>query len=237
MHKTIGALLLGEAALVWGCDKNDAAPAVDDAAKAAAPALSEDEKTIYALGAMLGERAVQPLRLSPSEFEVFKDGLAATAHGGKPEYSIEEYGPKFEALMQARAAAGAAEEKAKASGFLDEAEQQEGAVKSASGLVYRTVQAGSGASPGPTDVVKVHYHGTFTDGTVFDSSRERGEPVEFPLNQVIPCWTEGVRKMKVGETARLVCPSDIAYGDAGRPGIPPGATLIFEVELISIKGR
>ena len=85
--------------------------------------------------------------------------------------------------------------------------------------------------------MKVHYHGTLTDGTVFDSSRERGEPVEFPLNQVIPCWTEGVQKMKVGETARLVCPSDIAYGDAGRPGIPPGATLVFEVELLGIQGK
>jgi FKBP-type peptidyl-prolyl cis-trans isomerase FkpA len=237
MRKTIGALLLGAAALAWGCDKKDAAPATDDAGAAAVPALTEDEKTIYALGAMLGERAVQPLRLSPSEFEVFKDGLASTAHGGKPEYSIEEYGPKFEALMQERASAGAAEEKAKSQGFLDGAEKEEGAIKSASGLVYRTIQPGTGASPGPTDAVKVHYHGTLTDGTVFDSSRERGEPVEFPLNQVIPCWTEGVQKMKVGETAALVCPSDIAYGDAGRPGIPPGATLVFEVELISIKGK
>jgi FKBP-type peptidyl-prolyl cis-trans isomerase FkpA len=236
MRKIIGALLLGAVALAWGCDEKDAAPAADDADKAA-PALTEDEKTIYALGAMLGERAVQPLRLSTSEFEVFKDGLASTAHGGTPEYSIEEYGPKFEALMQERAAAGAAEEKAKSQGFLDGAENEGGAVKSASGLVYRTLQAGRGASPGPTDTVKVHYHGTLTDGTVFDSSRERGEPVEFPLNQVIACWTEGVQKMKVGETAQLVCPSDIAYGDAGRPGIPAGGTLIFEVELLGIQGK
>ena len=236
MRKTIGALLLGAVALAWGCDKKDAAPTADDADKAA-PALTEDEKTIYALGAMLGERAVQPLRLSPSEFEVFKDGLGSTAHGGKPEHSIEEYGPKFEALMQERAATGAAEEKAKSQGFLDGAEKEEGAVKSASGLVYRTLQPGQGASPGPTDTVKVHYHGTLTDGTVFDSSRERGEPIEFPLNQVISCWTEGVQKMKVGETAQLVCPPDIAYGDAGRPGIPPGATLIFEVELLGIQGK
>ena len=97
---------------------------------------------------MLGERAVQPLRLSPSELEVLENGLASTAHGGKPEYSIEEYGPKFEALMQERAAAGAAEEKAKSQGFLDGAAKEEGAVKSASGLVYRTLKPGQGASPG-----------------------------------------------------------------------------------------
>ena len=85
----------------------------------------------------------------------------------------------------------------------------------------------------------MHYHGTLRDGTVFDSSVERKEPISFPLNGVIPCWTEGVQHMKVGEKAKLVCPSDIAYGDAGTPDgtIPPGATLVFEVELLGIKGR
>jgi FKBP-type peptidyl-prolyl cis-trans isomerase FkpA len=236
MCKAINALLIATVAFAWGCDKKDAAPAADEAATTTA-ALSEDEKTIHALGAMLGQRAVQPLRLSEAELEILQEGIATTALGGEPEYSIEEYGPKFEAFMQARASAGAAEEKEKSQAFLSEAAGEEGAVKLESGLVYRTLQAGQGASPGATDVVEVHYHGTLTDGTVFDSSRERGEPVEFPLNQVIPCWTEGVQRMKVGETARLVCPSDIAYGDGGRPGIPPGATLAFEVELISIQGK
>ena len=237
MHKIISALLLATVAFAWGCDKKDAAPAEDEAATAAAVTLSEDEKTIYALGAMLGERAVQPLGLSEAELEILQKGVAATGRGGESEYSVEEYGPKFEAFMQGRAAAGAAEEKEKSQAFLSGAETEEGAVKMESGLVYRTLQPGQGASPAATDVVKVHYHGTLTDGTVFDSSRERGEPVEFPLNQVIACWTEGVQKMKVGETAKLVCPSDIAYGDGGRPGIPPGATLVFEVELIGIQGK
>ena len=85
----------------------------------------------------------------------------------------------------------------------------------------------------------MHYHGTLPDGKVFDSSVQRGQPAEFPLNQVIPCWTEGVQRMKVGEKAKLVCPSEIAYGDGGTPdgNIPPGATLVFEVELLGIKGR
>jgi FKBP-type peptidyl-prolyl cis-trans isomerase FkpA len=236
MRKTISALLLGAAALAWGCQPDkDAAPALEKPDLAAAAARSEEEKTIFAMGAMIGQNAVQPLRLSEAELAILQEGIASTALGGTPDVSPEEYGPKFTAFMQTRAAEGAAEEKAKSQGFIDDASAAEGAEKTASGLVYRAIQPGDGASPGPTDTVEVHYHGTLTDGTVFDSSRERGEPVQFPLNQVIPCWTEGVQKMKIGETAQLVCPSDIAYGDTGRPGIPPGATLVFEVELLSIK--
>ena len=104
--------------------------------------------------------------------------------------------------------------------------------------MYSTIKAGSGASPKATDTVMVHYHGTLVDGKVFDSSVKRGKPISLALNQVIPCWTEGVQRMKVGEKARLVCPSDLAYGDAGRPPtIPPGATLIFEVELLEIGAK
>jgi len=103
----------------------------------------------------------------------------------------------------------------------------------------KTLKAGSGSSPTSTDVVRVHYHGTLPDGKVFDSSVQRGQPVEFGVGQVIPCWTEGLQHMKVGEKAKFVCPSDIAYGDAGTPDgtIPPGATLVFEVELLGIKGQ
>jgi FKBP-type peptidyl-prolyl cis-trans isomerase FkpA len=235
MRKTIGALLLGAVALTWGCDKRDAAPAADEADPSTTAAMSEDEKTVYAMGALLGQNAVQPLRLSESELEVLQRGIASTARGGEPEFSVEEYAQKFQAFMEVRAKEGAAAEKQKSQGFLETEAGKSGAQTSDTGLIYRTLQPGDGASPGPADTVKVHYHGTLTDGTVFDSSRERGEPIEFPLNQVIACWTEGVQKMKVGETAQLVCPSDIAYGDAGRPGIPPGATLVFEVELLDIK--
>jgi len=109
-------------------------------------------------------------------------------------------------------------------------------VKTASGLIYTELKAGSGPSPAATDTVKVNYRGTLADGTEFDSSYKRGQPAEFPLNRVIPCWTEGVQKMKVGGKAKLVCPPSIAYGDrgAGR-AVPPGATLTFEVELLDIK--
>jgi FKBP-type peptidyl-prolyl cis-trans isomerase FkpA len=109
-------------------------------------------------------------------------------------------------------------------------------VKTGSGLVYQSLKEGAGQSPKATDVVRVHYRGMFLDGREFDSSYKRGEPTEFPLNRVIPCWTEGVQKMKPGGKARLTCPPSIAYGESGAGGvIPPNATLQFEVELVSVK--
>jgi FKBP-type peptidyl-prolyl cis-trans isomerase len=127
-------------------------------------------------------------------------------------------------------------QKEKSKEFLEKAAKEKGAEKTASGLIYLPLKEGSGAQPKETDTVKVHYTGTLTDGKVFDSSVQRGEPAEFQLNQVIKCWTEGVAKMKVGGKAKLVCPSAIAYGDVGRPPtIAGGATLVFEVELLEIK--
>ena len=109
----------------------------------------------------------------------------------------------------------------------------------ASGLVYKSLKDGKGPQPAATDVVKVHYRGTFPDGKEFDSSYGRGQPAEFPLNRVIKCWTEGVQKMKVGGKAKLTCPPGIAYGERGTPGgpIPPNATLHFEIELLGIAGK
>jgi FKBP-type peptidyl-prolyl cis-trans isomerase FkpA len=118
------------------------------------------------------------------------------------------------------------------------AAKEPGATQTASGLVYRVLKDGTGASPKATDLVKVHYRGTFPDGREFDSSYKRNEPTEFPLNQVIPCWTEGVQRMKVGGKAKLTCPSTIAYGARGAGNvIPPNATLLFEVELLAINGK
>ena len=118
------------------------------------------------------------------------------------------------------------------------AAKEAGAVVTPSGLVYRALKDGTGASPSANDKVKVHYRGTFPDGKEFDSSYKRGQPIEFPLNGVIPCWTEGVQRMKVGGKAKLTCPSAIAYGARGAGGvIPPNATLLFEVELLGINGK
>ena len=132
-------------------------------------------------------------------------------------------------------AAAAATEKEAGKAYLAKAATEKGATKTKSGLIYSEIKAGKGDSPKATDKVKVHYHGTLTDGTVFDSSVKRGEPATFPLNGVIPCWTEGVQLMKPGGKAKLVCPSEIAYGDRGAPPtIKPGSTLVFEVELLEV---
>lgn len=119
------------------------------------------------------------------------------------------------------------------------AAKEPGAVVTSSGLVYRSLKDGTGASPTAADTVKVHYRGTFPGGKEFDSSYARKAPAEFPLGRVIPCWTEGVQRMKVGGKAKFTCPSEIAYGSRGAGGgeIPPNATLLFEVELLGIAGR
>jgi len=120
--------------------------------------------------------------------------------------------------------------------YLEKVAKEKGAKKEPSGLVYFELKPGKGAQPTATSRVKVHYRGTLIDGTEFDSSYKRGEPITFPLSGVIKCWTEGVQKMKEGGKSKLVCPSDIAYGPVGHPPtIPGGATLVFEVELLQVQ--
>jgi len=195
---------------------------------------TEEDKTLYALGLSLGGTA-KPYELSPQEVAIVTAGFVDATTNATPRVELQVYGPKIRPLAQERMAARAENEKKRAAEFLAKAAQETGAEATASGLVYVEVEKGSGPFPRATDKVKAHYHGTLIDGKVFDSSIERDEPVVFPLTAVIPCWTEGMQKMAVGGKAKLICPSDIAYGDAGRPpAIPPGATLIFEVELLEI---
>jgi len=203
-------------------------------AKAAPEPKTEEQKTIYALGLMMG-RNIGVFNLSPEELELVKAGLSDSISKKKPAVELETYGPKLDALARTRSTAAAVAEKQKSAKVVDDAAREPGAIKLPSGMVIRTIKPGTGANPVASDQVKVHYTGTLTDGTVFDSSVKRNEPATFPLAGVIKCWTEGVQKMKVGEKAKLTCPSDLAYGDNGRPPtIPGGATLIFEVELLDI---
>ena len=131
--------------------------------------------------------------------------------------------------------AGVLEDRKKSQAYLEAAAKEEGAVKTSSGLIYKTLTPGTGETPKLTDTVRVHYRGTFIDGTEFDSSYKHNEPTEFPVNKVIKCWIEGLQKMKVGEKAQLVCPAGIAYGDKGMGGVvPPGAVLVFQIELLAI---
>src|SRR5437868_350615 len=193
---------------------------------------TDDEKTIYALGLSM-YRSLASFDLSPAEIELIKQALIDAA-AGKPAVELNTWGPKIQALAAARSGRGAEREKAASAAYLAKAVAEPGSTKTESGLIYRELRAGTGATPKATDTVKVHYRGTLVNGTEFDSSYKRNEPAQFPLNGVIRCWTEGVQKMKVGGKSQLICPSDIAYGDQGRPGIPGGAALIFEIELLEI---
>ena len=195
---------------------------------------NDDEKTLYAVGVLIGKQ-LEVFSLSPPEFELVKRGLNDTITGKKLLAEPEQYQQKVNQLAQTRMKASAEKNKERSKEYLEKAAKEKGAQKTASGLIYVPIQEGKGASPKETDTVKVHYVGKLTDGKEFDSSVKRGQPAEFPLNQVIKCWTEGVQKLKVGGKAKLICPSSIAYGDEGRPPtIPGGATLVFEVELLDI---
>lgn len=196
---------------------------------------TDDQKIIYALGVSMGQSFQQQFNASPEEVELLKAGVTDGALKRTPKVDVNQYRSKFQQLAQARATQIAATEKKASEEFLKKMATQPGAVKTDSGLIYIEEKAGTGESPKATDKVKVHYHGTLRDGTVFDSSVERGTPATFPLGHVIPCWTEGLQKMKVGGKAKLVCPSNIAYGDRGQPPkILPGATLVFDVELLEV---
>jgi FKBP-type peptidyl-prolyl cis-trans isomerase FkpA len=200
----------------------------------AAEPTTDDQKTLYALGLAISQ-SLGVFTLNESELEMVKRGITDGVLKKPHKVDLQAFGPKIQQLQQARAGALAESEKKAGAAFQAKAAAESGAKKTESGAIITTIKEGKGATPKASDTVKVHYHGTLVDGTVFDSSVKRGEPATFPLNQVIKCWTEGVQLIKVGGKSKLVCPSALAYGDRGSPPtIKPGATLIFEVELLEI---
>lgn len=195
---------------------------------------TEDDKTLYALGLAMAQN-LGPFALTTEELAVVSQGLADGVLGREPLVELQVYGPQIQQMAQTRVAQAAEKESAAAAEFVEKMAAEDGAVRTDSGMVITEITAGTGDSPSAESRVEVHYHGTLRDGTVFDSSVDRGEPASFGLNQVIKCWTEGLQMMKVGGKSKLVCPADIAYGSQGRPPkIPPGAALVFEVELLEI---
>jgi FKBP-type peptidyl-prolyl cis-trans isomerase FkpA len=205
------------------------------AAVAAGPELKTDEqKIMYAIGLAVS-RSLVPFNLTDAELEFVKAGMSDGVNGKEQRVDLQTYSPKIQELQKARMSVAAAVEQKAGQAFLDKAAAEKGATKTASGLIITTIKPGNGAAPKGSDKVKVHYTGTLIDGTVFDSSIQRNEPATFQLSGVIPCWTQGVQLMKVGGKAKLVCPSALAYGDRGvPPKIKPGATLVFDVELLEL---
>lgn len=205
-------------------------------APAAGPDLgTEDRKTVYALGLTVAGN-LKNFALAPEELELVLAGIRDGLGTGAPKVNHQEYQPRIKELAQARVQALAEAEKREAALFLERMAAEQGARKFDSGMIIIPVTEGTGAVPQATDTVKVHYHGTLRDGSVFDSSVDRGQPATFPLNRVIPCWSEGLQRVKVGGKIKLACPSDIAYGDRGSsPRIKPGAALLFEIELLGIE--
>jgi FKBP-type peptidyl-prolyl cis-trans isomerase FkpA len=227
-------LLVSSAAL--GNPPTSATPAMKPEEKPKPLTPKEQKDALYVFGVFIAQRTpLGQADLTPDELALVLKGFTAAALNKPLDQKIDEVMPKVDQLLRERQQARGEIEKKKGAEFLAKAATEPGAKKQPSGLIYFETQPGSGDSPKPTDTVKVHYKGTLTNGTEFDSSYKRNSPTEFPLNGVIKCWTEGVGLMKVGGKSKLICPPDIAYGERGQGGaIPPSSVLVFEVELIEI---
>lgn len=202
---------------------------------------SKEQKLGYAIGTMFGSRMANDFE--GMDLETFKAGFEDSFKGSEPKMKMEDVQATIQAFQQEqmekaqREQAKMAEEaKAKSQAWLEEKAKEKGVKKTESGLMYKVITKGDGKKkPAATDTVKVNYEGKLVDGTVFDSSFERGEPISFPLNQVIPGWTEGVQLMSVGSKYEFYIPSELAYGPGGTGPIPPHAALQFTVELLDIE--
>ena len=201
-----------------------------------------DKDTSYAFGMFLaGQLGQMGFTNLVYDYEAFKEGFKAFNEAAETRMSWEQMIEKLNAVYMELQAKNNEKmwiegEKNQEAGeaFLLENRAKSGVITTSSGLQYEILTQGSGNKPGPDDMVRVHYEGALIDGNVFDSSYIKGEPVEFPLDRVIPGWTEGLQLMNEGSTYRFVIPPNLAYGPNGSGPIPPNATLVFKVELISI---
>ena len=194
---------------------------------------SEDDKTFYAMGSLMGTR-LKSIDLKDAEIDMIVQGLRDSAKGKKSSIDLAKYRGQVQNVFRKRMEKNTEKFKTAGKQYIDKYVSG-GGKKSKSGFAYKILKEGTGKKPQATDTVKVHYHGTLIDGKVFDSSVDRGKEVSFPLNRVIKCWTEGMQLVGVGGKIQLVCPSELAYGEHGAPPkIPGGSTLIFDVELFSI---
>lgn len=215
------------AAAAWSCG---ATPSSTPTAEVTV--TTAQDSTLFAIGHGLVQQFQMQGMFEKEEIAVIALGMEKAILG--EELDLQEHVEAMNALMVARREVVMAAKKVEAEAFLVAAAAEPGALRTESGLVYLETVAGSGAAPALTDSITVHYHGTLEDGTVFDSSVDRGEPITFSLGQVIAGWQEGMQLMKEGGKAKLTIPGDLAYGPRGQGSIPPNATLIFEVELVTV---
>ncbi len=241
------SLLAATVALAAGCQKEEnTASVASSSAVQQVTFNSDDDKAAYAIGVSFANYLTSSLEM-PSEIGVELDknmvlrGIehvfadASQMDEQQTREVLEAFDQRMAERMQEQTAAKSATNKQAGDEFRAQFEQQEGVKKTESGLLYQVLSEEQGKSPQETDTVQVHYKGTLIDGTQFDSSYDRGEPATFPLNRVIPGWTEGVQLMQVGSKYKFVIPPELAYGEQDTPVIPANSTLVFEVELLSVE--
>jgi len=244
---TLGVLALGLAAGARAQDiKVPGAAAAETKPAAVAPAAFSETQVLEALGWIASKNIqLETFGFTPTQLDSVLKGIAVGASGQDLPYDKDKMGPLINDLVQKKQTEYLDKLKkqgqAETAAFFAKLKENKNVVELPSGLRYEIVKPGEGAFPKPTETVKVHYTGALVNGTVFDSSlqpRQPGsavEPVEFPLNGVIPGWTEGIQKINKGGKIKLYVPPHLGYGDEGRPGIPPASTLVFDVELLDIK--
>ena len=236
MHRPILALALGALLLTALACQADTPANAAATPVATVPLENDDQKTLYTLGMAMSQNLYM-MDFTAEELVIIQAGLQDGALGVEPRVPRREFVAKVQAMMRVRGQEIAAREKEAGVAYCDNAAQEPGAEKTPSGMVYHEITAGTGVQANPSDLVKLHYTGTLRDGSVFDTSRkgDDAQPAQFRLNAVVACFREGVTKMKVGGRATLVCPAELAYGDRGSPPkIRPGATIIFDVELVEV---
>lgn len=236
----LAILFAASAALAQADPKTDPGPAAapeaagQPASPEAPPTAEETRQALYALGVQIA-RTLELLDLSERELSTVQEGLMA-GYRGTAQVDPEEFLPKLESLAESRQSRVMEKKKAEAEKVLSSVLKQPGAVRTDSGMVFVPGSAGTGESPKADQTVQVHYRGQLLDGTEFDSSHDRGEPITLPVSGVIPCWTEALQRMKVGGKAEIYCPPDLAYGERGVPPvIGPGETIRFNIELLGIE--
>jgi len=229
----IGAMLLA----LWSVSTilpAHAAPASSNGAAQSEPLPNPEARSLYTLGQLIS-RTLDGFSLNEQELEWVKSGIADGVLGRSSKVDLAAEAEGLTTLQADRRAATLQRERSAGTAYLAAVAQTPGVERLESGLIIESLRAGSGERPSALDHVSVHYEGRLIDGTLFESSRGRGTPATLPLRGVIACWSEALQKMRVGSRSRITCPAELAYGERGSPpAVKPGATLVFEIELLGV---